>query len=148
MSDSWERVAYAGIGGLTDVGFSPDGRFLLVVGHQGRGVFDCQTGERLARDRTDDWSYFDMETGTAEGIGPLDGQSVPIAGLMSDAQLPAESAGWTVTATGEEIVLRSSTGVTQSIRESEELKVFGFSPDGVTFVIGASSGVSIYARSR
>ena len=87
-------MTYAAIGGLTDVGFSSDGRFLIVIGHQGRGVYDCVTGERVARDRMDDWSFFEEATGTAAGIGPLAGQSVEVAGLMSDAALPAAVVGF------------------------------------------------------
>jgi hypothetical protein len=70
VRDTWEPVTVAAVGGLTDVGFSSDGAFLLVLGHHGRGLFDCHSGERVARDGQDDWAFLD-DGGYAEGIGPL-----------------------------------------------------------------------------
>jgi hypothetical protein len=32
------------------------------------------------------------------------------------------------------------------VSESEEMRAFGFSPDGATFVIATSPGVAIYRR--
>src|SRR4051812_26824792 len=103
------------IGGLTDAGFSGDGSLLVVVGHQGRGVFDCRTGERVARDRADDWSYFDRDAGTVAGIGPLQGETVPVAGLMSGKTLPARGGSWSATAAEDGVLLRSDDGDEQKI---------------------------------
>ena len=55
--------------------------FLLVVSHDGRGVFDLD-GTRVARDRTPvDDLWHNSQQLTAIGIGPLDGIAVPLAGL-------------------------------------------------------------------
>jgi hypothetical protein len=32
------------------------------------------------------------------------------------------------------------------VNESEEMRAFGFSPDGATFVIATSPGIAIYRR--
>jgi hypothetical protein len=136
------------VGGLTDVGFSADGRFLLVVGHQGRGLYDCLSGERVARDRNEDWSYFDDATGTVAGIGPLADQRVQVAGLMSQAILPVEADGWIASRDADGIRLQSRDGETHLVPESEEIQVFGFAPDGELLVVGASSGLTFYRRSR
>jgi hypothetical protein len=69
----------------------PDGSLVLVFIHAGCGVFDARSGSRVARDQLDDWSYLDDESGTAEGIGPLEGQRIGIAGLMSQRQLPSSA---------------------------------------------------------
>ena len=51
MSSSWEIRAEVAVGGLTAVGFVPGSSLVLVVSHQGRGVVDFISGERVARDR-------------------------------------------------------------------------------------------------
>jgi len=38
------------IGGLVAAGFDPEGKYLLVVSHSGRGVFDTHSWECVARD--------------------------------------------------------------------------------------------------
>src|SRR5450631_1343055 len=78
----WKRLAVHAVGGLTEVGFAEDSDCLLVVSSQGRGVIDCRTGERVARDRGEpDGSWYDERRLRAQGIGPLDGQVVRLAGL-------------------------------------------------------------------
>ncbi len=52
------------IGGLVAAGFDPSGRFLLTVSHDGRGVYDTNNWERVARDY--DLAY--PENGYAIGI--------------------------------------------------------------------------------
>jgi len=51
--EPWRHVASHGIGGLTDIGYGEGSDLLLVVSHNGRGVFDCLSGERVARDRVE-----------------------------------------------------------------------------------------------
>ena len=46
----WKLVASVAIGGLRSVGFDRNSDNLLVVSSQGRGVLDCITGEKIARD--------------------------------------------------------------------------------------------------
>ena len=48
--EGWEKVTSAAVGGLTDLGFSKSNPYLLIISSQGRGVFDCNTGEKVARD--------------------------------------------------------------------------------------------------
>jgi hypothetical protein len=69
-----ERTKILNIGGLVAIGFDPTGRYLLVISHSGRGVFDTQTWERIARDP--ELAYPDA--GTAVWIGPLAGQRLPV----------------------------------------------------------------------
>ncbi len=59
---------------MVAAGFDPSGRFLLAVSHDGRGVFDTTTWERVARDPTPAYP----EHGHAVGIGPIAGLSVPV----------------------------------------------------------------------
>jgi hypothetical protein len=62
------------IGGLVAAGFDPSGAYLLTVSHSGRGVFSTATWERVARDSA--LAY--PTSGHANGIGPLEGHSIPI----------------------------------------------------------------------
>ena len=141
----WQRVGIVAIGGLTDVGFADD-HFLLVIGHQGRGLLDCHTAERVARDRLDDWSFFDEQASTAVGIGPVAGHAIPVAGLMSQRTLPRRAGGWSVVERTGGLHLESDDGTLQDIDESEEIRVFGFSAGGGTLVVGTSSDIAIYRR--
>lgn len=68
----WKKVASFGIGGLTEVGYAPDSDLLLVVSSQGRGVFNCISGEKIARDCEDSLDFIDETKLVALGIGPLE----------------------------------------------------------------------------
>lgn len=60
------------VGGALQVGYAEDSDLLLVFSHAGRGIFDCLTGERLARDRHDGMAAFDLTKLTVESFGPLE----------------------------------------------------------------------------
>lgn len=81
LPDKWKVVGTYAIGGLTSVGFSQDEQHLLVVSSQGRGVFDCWTGRKVARDNEADGDWLDERHLRCQGIGPIVQEFVPIAGL-------------------------------------------------------------------
>src|SRR3954467_9900507 len=96
----WQRRAAHAVGGLTDVGFGRGSDLLLVVSHDGRGVFDCLTGLRVARDSSmpepgeAHWQdTFELET---KGIGPLAAQTVRTSGLAGGGLAVFTADGWTV----------------------------------------------------
>jgi hypothetical protein len=93
MASSWRRISYVAVGGLAEVGFGfgRDGRFLLIVSHQGRGVIDCISGRRVARDPDDGPSWFDGSGPEATGIGPLAEEQVPVVGLTGGSPAQATS---------------------------------------------------------
>jgi len=68
------------VGGLVAVGVDPSGRYLLTISHSGRGVFDTSTWDRIARDT--DLAY--PVDGEAVGIGPLEGQTIPVKEIDYD----------------------------------------------------------------
>ena len=68
------------IGGVVAIGFDPTGRYALVVSHSGRGVFDTQTWERVARDPASAYP----ENDEVEGIGPLAGQRLKVSEINYD----------------------------------------------------------------
>jgi hypothetical protein len=55
------------IGGMVAGGFDCTGKYLLVVSHSGRGVFEVGTWQRVARDAARAYP----DAGVAVGIGPI-----------------------------------------------------------------------------
>ncbi len=123
------------------MGFAPDGRWLLVLGHQGRGLFDCRTGVRVARVARDGWALLD-DGGYAEAIGAVSGQRLRVAGLVSGGQLPSQSGRWSAMCDAGG-VLRSGP-LTQHLPETEGVRVVGFDPTGETFLLATSSTLHLY----
>lgn len=92
----WGIKTVAAVGGLTEVGFDDSSDHLLVFSSQGRDVFDCKTGDRVARDRSvetvESWYGPDMLIGI--GIGPLVGKHVRLAGLNGGGLPCLTNDGW------------------------------------------------------
>jgi hypothetical protein len=91
MPSAWTKIADTAIGGLTEVGFIPGSSLLLVVSHQGRGIIDLLSGNRIARDRRETGSWFDAASLAALGIGPAADRWIQVAGL-ADGMLPVTTA--------------------------------------------------------
>ena len=70
------------IGGMVAGGFDSVGRYLLTVSHSGRGVFDTETWQRIARDPFPTYP----EKGEILGIGPLTGMRIPIFEMNYDTE--------------------------------------------------------------
>ena len=162
----WERRAVHAVGGLTDVGFGRGSDLLLIVSHNGRGVIDCLTGSRVARDASvpdpgeDDWqNTSELE---AEGIGPLAGQTVHTSGLFGGGLSLTTRDGWTVERLPldwpEESLLLVPPGSwlyeTRADRSAEftkvaaesEVRAWGFSPTGRSLILATSSDVKVFSR--
>jgi hypothetical protein len=158
--EPWKLVAGAAIGGLRSVGFDRNSDQLLVVSSQGRGVFDCISGERLARNPDE---YFGKEVHLeAEGIGPLEGKTITVAGLLGGGLPRVTEDGWcielvTIDWPDVDILLvepgsslygslYGKPDAFQKIGSDSELRACGFSHTGKSFVIATSSDLIIYAR--
>lgn len=142
-------------GGLIGVGFAAASDLLLVATHDGRGVVDCVTGELLARDH-DPLFPFDEDRRTAQGIGPLADQEISIAGPIYGGALPTQTQdGWRLSGP----LTNSSDNVVTLLPPPDnagepstftgfvpEVRVFGFSPTGRSFVIGTGAEVYTFAR--
>lgn len=152
------------VGGLTDVGFADATDFLICMSADGLGVFDCLTGERVARDRDGNFA-FDTGNLLVDGIGPLEGQRVRTARLAGGGLAVGTDDGWSVerhpfafpdaevfiappgqsllwTQQGKEVRLCKLGGFVT------ELRAYGFSPTGRSFVIATSSDVMMFMRAR
>jgi hypothetical protein len=80
--EGWEKITSAAVGGLTDLGFSKSNPYLLVISSQGRGVFDCNTGEKVARDDESYGDWFNERELKCRGIGPIESEEILTSGLQ------------------------------------------------------------------
>ena len=76
----WKKIGVVAVGGVMSVGFSRDRELLLVISTAGRGVIDCESAQTVSRD-SEDYNE-DIELLTAEGIGVLANESIPISGFL------------------------------------------------------------------
>ena len=161
--EPWEKLADVAVGGLHHVGFAAKSDLLLVVSVSGRGVIDCATGTKIARD--DGEYYPDVGSLVAVGIGPLHGQQIQVAGNSGGGLPRATEDGWLIELhplswPDEELflcppgqtMLWSPTGTEPQLFKikpsASSLVTYGFSPTGKCMVIATSSGLEIYSRAQ
>ena len=158
--DPWKKTACVTVGGLISVGFDRHSDNLLIVSHQGRGVVDCCTGEKTARDC--EHYYEDKEYLEAEGIGDLKGKTIRMAGLYGGGLPISTVDGWQL----ESVTLNFPEATILLVEPDSELygsvcdrpdnfikveqdaciRAYGFSYTGKSFIIATTSDVTIYAR--
>lgn len=159
--DPWRRAGVIPVGGLWHVGFGVDPELLLVLSSAGRGVIDCAQSRTVARNEDD--YYPEVGRLEAEGIGPLEGQMVRIAGIAGGGLPRTTTDGWAVALhplswPEEELflcppgqdMLWQNPGTPSSLRKLKPLPsslvAFGFSPSGRSLVIATSSELEILRR--
>ena len=152
------------IGGLFNVGYASNKDFLIVLSSQGQGIFDCRKGEKIARLYNDlDWVGFDETTNAVFGFYNLEGEIISTSGVFGgDHLLKTTSDGWSLTA-GEPLIehtpfgTRSTTKIYLAHSANNdrvvvaedgacELKAFGFSDTGGSFIVATSCDLVIYSR--
>lgn len=161
LPSPWYRTGEFGVGGLTDVGFGRGTDLLLVISSQGRGVFDCVTGVRVARDY-DEGDWQDILVLEAEGIGPLAHSQVRTAGLHGGGLSLCTRDGWTA----EDFVLDwpdhtlllvqpgswaygdafGKPAEFTKVAVESETRAWGFSPTGESLILATSSDLTIWNR--
>ena len=147
------------VGGLTDVGFAESADVLLA---EGRGVFDCREAGLLARDDDTDFG-FDVGNLQVAGIGPLSHTLVRTSGLHGGGLAVTTVDGWGLERhplswpddefflsppgqtmlwqpPGDEMRLTKFAGF------SSEVRAFGFSPTGKTFIFATAADISVFGR--
>ncbi|QWP76178.1 hypothetical protein J5226_21730 [Lysobacter sp. K5869] len=158
--DPWHEVARIAIGGLEWVGFEPDGDLLLVASSRGRGVFDMRSGEKLARDYHD--IGLDDRRMETEGIGPLQGQTVRMAGIGGGGLNRGAHDGWHLEIAApdwpqQDVFLiepfsmlfdprPAHAGKAHKLLSTWPLVAYGFSPTGQSFIVATSSDIVLFAR--
>lgn len=157
----WQLKTTILIGGLTSVGFDRDTENLLIVSHQGRGVVDCSTGEKTARDYE---YYYENKYLEAEGIGCLSGKIIRMAGLNGGGLSTSTEDDWILESITinfpEEMILLVEPGSDlygmtwnrpdnfTKIVQDANIRAYGFSYTEKTFIIATSSDLIIYNRSK
>ena len=157
----WRRSGIVAVGGLWHVGFAPHSELLLVLSVSGRGVVDCATAEKLSRD--DEEYYPDVGPLEADGIGPLEGQTIHVAGIDGGGLARSTADGWMIELhplswPEEELflcppgqtMLWQPAGVEPALLKLKPLPstlvAYGFSPTGHSLVIATSSEIEIFYR--
>jgi len=160
----WRRTGTPSVGGLLAVGFGQNSDSLLAISHDGRGVFDCRKGGRVARDRgklmTD--ADYDAIALTAAGIGPLEGQVVRVGGLTGGALPRTTHDDWSIEIVSpdwpEFTVILQPPGCSfiPSIQAERcvrletlgagEFRTAGFSSTGLSLVVATSADIDIWSR--
>jgi hypothetical protein len=160
VPDPWKLVATFAVGGLRSVGFDRESENLLIVSSQGRGVIDCLTGEKVARDYEE---FYENETSLeAQGIGILSGRTIRMSGLFGGGLPSITEDGWQiecVTLKWPEqmlILLPPSSHLYGSITghpdtmtkifEDSCIRAYGFSYTGKSLIIATTSDVTVFVR--
>ena len=159
-ADPWRRTTCIAVGGLISVGLDRHSDNLLIVSHQGRGVVNCCTGEKTARDYED--YYENEEYLEAEGIGNLKGKTIKMAGLYGGGLPTFTKDGWQLESVTlnfpEEMILlvEPDSSLYGSIHNHPDnfikieqdacIRAYGFSYTGKSFIIATTSDVTTYAR--
>ena len=158
----WKRVATHAVGGLTEIGFATDSDLLLVLSSNGRGVFDCNSGGRIARDYDENWDDLDETRLISTGIGPLSEMRIRLAGLHGGGLPTTTDDGWSLDILALDWPRHSmflnapykslfhDDGHSCKIAEDgvTGFRAVGFSDTGKSFVFATSSDLEIYARIR
>ncbi|WP_430787854.1 hypothetical protein [Actinoplanes sp. G11-F43] len=149
-------------GGLLGVGFAPHpetGRdLLLVASHNGLGLIDPVTGDRLARDDDGMAGWPDRSDLSCPGIGPITGTRVRMAGLLGGGLNRTARSGWTVRVVSpawpaERVLLTADDNPWTGDAwwhifhaDVTELRAAGFSPSGSTLIVATTSDVTLWTR--
>jgi hypothetical protein len=169
--EPWRRIAYAPVGGLLGIGFASHPRtghdLVLVVSHDGHGLFDGVTGEKIARDRDPEPDCEDSGPDadpamSCPGLGPVAGRRVRVAGLFGGGLHTTTGDGWNLEVVApawpnERVLLSRGDGLPHSGPHGErwwhifhshysELRATGFSPSGQTLAVATSSDLSLWTR--
>lgn len=173
--EPWRPVfaSCAPVGGLLGIGFAthPDSHpdrgndLVMVVSHDGHGLFDAVTGEKIARERDPDPEDATPDSTadlTCPGLGPIAGTRVRIAGLHGGGLHLTAAGGWGLEVVHpawphERVLLTHGSGMPHREPHGEgwwhifnshysELRTVGFSPSGHTLAVATSSDLTLWTR--
>lgn len=148
----WKKPAFHAVGGLIQVGYIGETDFLLVLSHNGRGIFDCLTGEKIARDDTMGYEFFDEKSLILKGFGQFEKDFVQTAGLHGGKLKESTTDGWRLSYTedgiGRVILSDPNDSISETFGDSGlvEIRAFGFSESGKSFVLATTADLTIFSR--
>jgi hypothetical protein len=161
--EMWKHKNTFAIGGLENVGFANGSDHLIVLSAQGKGIFNCFTGEKMFRSEEEWWKDFDEKESTVKGFDFLENATIKICGLHGEDKLSKKTSdGWTITASEKTPddhpfekylvtkIFLNNPDHSQSIFITKdgpcELRVFGFSETGKSLIVGTSCDLVIWSR--
>lgn len=156
--EGWTHVASIATGSLWGVGFSRRGPYLLVVSSAGRGLIDCRSGEKLARDYQEYAGLSDSGL-QCQGIGVIADEPVVISGLYGGGLPMSNRAGETLEVVspdwpqsalilgkpGKHPLMRGHQAECRIIYV-EHLRAYGFSWCGNYIVATCGSDLDLWSR--
>lgn len=156
----WVLVGIIAIGGLTEVGFSKlHSGLLLTISSSGRGLIDCNTGEKLARDYDEYGDWYDPINLTAKGIGATSNEAISISGMCGGGLPTLNHYGETLSIVSPnwpmEQLVWCPLGKDPLIENFQDgcwkimtdiFRCTGFSWDGEFIVAATSSDITIWKR--
>lgn len=155
----WLTTATIAVGELTEIGFSRITNQLLIISSSGRGLIDCESGEKLARDYQEYGDWYDPINLTCQGIGQTADEQITISGLSGGGLPLVNQYGETLELTAENwplndlyfcpsggsiFIERFQTGCCHIF--SSYIRCYGFSWNGQFIVAATSSDVTIWQR--
>ncbi|MBP2832616.1 hypothetical protein J8281_10510 [Aquimarina sp. U1-2] len=160
----WFKKEKFAIGGLREMGFKPNTDILMLLSSQGRGIFDCIKAEKIERDSYDYYmEEWDEKTRIVQGFGKFKDEVFICGGFEAKDPIKKETKdGWKI-----KIKQETRLDYRKVMKEAEvmylvnndkriEIDVFhygidrayGFSDTGNSFVLGISSDLYIWSRSK
>ncbi|MFD8271391.1 hypothetical protein [Streptomyces flaveolus] len=138
---------------------------VMVVSHDGHGLFDAVTGEKIARDRDpgpEDSTPDAVADLSCPGLGPIAGSRVQIAGLFGGGPHSTTEDGWCIEVVtpawpNERVLLSRDSGLPHAGPHAERwwhivhvtcstFRAAGFSPSGRTVAVATSSDLALWTR--
>ena len=152
--DHWRKVAVVSVGGLTEVGFSSDEKYVLVLSGSGRAVVSTSDGSRVARDREGprlESPWLRESALEAEGIGPIAGVWLQVVGLWGGTLPKTSPDGWRLEQreVGEGVTVTLECGDAEPLfvdAPITEVRAAGFSMQGGHVLVATSSDLTLISR--
>ncbi len=156
--DGWKHLNSYSVGGLLSVGFSKTSNYLLVVSSQGRGIIDCETGDKVNRDE-EPYEGLTENNLYCKAIAPIENEFITLS-MHSGGGLPqSNSAGESLELVAPDwpeydlilcsnhkscLIPNDQPYCTKIYRE--HIQAFGFSWCGNYIVAACGSGLDIWQR--
>ena len=160
----WVELSMPLIGGLVEIGFSETSDYLLAITWNGRGVFNCSTGEKVARDAENfggDEPWYNGMHMKAQGIGPVAEQWIPLCGIWGGGLRRQTDDGWQIEEETLDWPIRTyllkcknqigvldirKSFVATVIERDSDIIAFGFSWSGKHLVLVQSHTLRLWKR--
>jgi hypothetical protein len=161
VPSTWRSIGAIPVGGLRGVGFDEEEELLLVESVSGKGVFDCTTGERIARDPEAVSTFAEEVRLESRGIGPLDGKTIRVCGLFGGGLPLMTLDGWSVELVHHNwphvaslVLVPSGASLWDpakarnccKLAETEAPLAYGFSHTGQSLILAHSHTLEIWTR--